>query len=63
MVRFEEREATKEKFYAAKKPKTNSKYLIRYLDKRIRQLVLMPKRVDMLKHLMLKKEIELRLKI
>ena len=59
MVRFEDKEIAKEKFYAAKRPikiwdvnvdnivisklvktKTNSKYLIGYLDKAIRSLVL-----------------------
>ena len=59
MVRFGEKEISKEKFYVAKRPikicdvnadsivisklvktKTNSKYLIGYLDKAIRLLVL-----------------------
>ena len=41
--------------------KTNFKYLIGYLDKAIRSLVLiMPKKVDMLRHLKLKTEIKIK---
>ena len=35
MLRFGETKVTKEKFYAAKKIKTNSKYLIGHSDKAI----------------------------
>ena len=40
MLRFGETKVTKEKFYAAKKIKTNSKYLIGHSDKAIWLLVL-----------------------
>ena len=69
MVRFREKEITKETFYAAKRPmkiwdvnvdnmvmsrlfktKTNSKYLIGYLDKAIIPLVLiMPEMIGYVK--------------
>ena len=42
------------------KTKTNSKYLIGYLDKDIRPLVLIMPKMDMLKHLKLKKEIKIK---
>ena len=73
MLRSGVRELAKEKFYAIRiwdvnignivfsdlvKIKTNSKYLIEYSDKAIRRLVLvMPKMVDLLRHLKLKMEI------
>ena len=42
------------------KTKTNSKYLIGYLVKDIRPLVLIMPKMDMLKHLKLKKEIKIK---